>query len=98
MARINNEKTFVEKYFEKYPDEKTRMEQDEEKRKKKRKTINSTKMKFLCQCKSGHIFDYRERIKYPEDDYHYSGQGKCPYCGNPHWYNVYHPIKFNYVG
>lgn len=38
--------------------------------------------KFTCQCKNGHVFDYRDRIKYEINNPHYAlCQGKCPICG-----------------
>lgn len=49
---------------------------------KKKKTMQN-KMSFLCQCKTGHVFDYRERERYSKDNPHYAPcQGKCPYCGD----------------
>ncbi len=59
------------------------------------------KQQYVCQCKRGHVFDYRERAKY--DSEHYAPcQGKCPVCGSPFTFigsgvNVY-PIKFNFTG
>ena len=62
------------------------------------------KMRYMCQCKRGHVFDYRERIKFPINNKHYAPcQGKCPKCGETMFSfigsgtNVY-PIKFNYTG
>lgn len=59
---------------------------------------------FLCQCKNGHTFDYRERIKYPKDNPHYAPcQGRCPICGCGTFTHVgsgvsVYPIKMNFTG
>lgn len=38
--------------------------------------------RFACQCRRGHVFDYRDRVQYPNDDPHFAScQGKCPVCG-----------------
>ena len=63
---------------------------------------NQNKIKFVCQCKSGHIFDYRDRIRYLKDKSHYAPcQGKCPYCESNFTFignrsNIY-PIKWNFT-
>lgn len=67
---------------------------------KKKKPINSKKMCFLCQCKSGHVFDYRNRERYSKDNYA-PCQGRCPYCGDSFTFigsgsNIY-PIKWNFT-
>lgn len=69
--------------------------------KPKKKRISNDKIKFLCQCKSGHIFDYRERIKFPQNDKHYAPcQGRCPNCGitNFSFITGMYPIKMNFLG
>ena len=51
-----------------------------------KKKYSYCSMKFMCQCKKGHMFDYRERELYPEENKHYAiCQGKCPICGTPHF-------------
>lgn len=59
-------------------------------------------LKWLCQCKNGHHFDYRDRIRYPADDKTYAPcQGKCPECGSGEismWSKMLYPIRWNYVG
>lgn len=68
-------------------------------KKSKRKDIET---RWLCQCKHGHMFDYRKRALYPPENKHYSPcQGKCPICGCPHFSFVdekFHPIKWNFLG
>lgn len=68
--------------------------------KPKKKT--SDQMKFLCQCKFGHVFDYRERIRFPIENVHYAPcQGKCPYCGTTIFSFIgtaLYPIKMNFTG
>lgn len=58
------------------------------------------KLKFLCECKNGHHFDYRKRIKYPaEDKTHAPSQGKCPKCGSSFismWSQMLYPTRFNF--
>lgn len=68
-----------------------------------KKFISNKEMSFLCQCKNGHIFDYRKRIKYKKEDVGFAPcQGRCPYCKSRDFtfigngINVY-PIKFNYT-
>ena len=72
--------------------------------KEKKKLIQKSRFKFLCQCKTGHVFDYREREKYPKDNPYFAPcQGKCPICGCNEFSfigsgeNVY-PIKMNFTG
>ena len=59
-------------------------------------------MRFMCQCKKGHIFDYRKRKLYPPDNKHYAScQGKCPVCGCSHFTFIsqtFYPIKWNFLG
>ena len=59
-------------------------------------------LKWLCQCKNGHHFDYRNRTRYPADDKtHAPCQGKCPECGSREismWSQMLYPIRWNYVG
>lgn len=59
-------------------------------------------MKFICQCKFGHVFDYRDRIRFPMDDVHYAPcQGECPICGTIGFYFIgasLYPIKMNFTG
>lgn len=50
-------------------------------------------MKFLCQCKFGHIFDYRVRKIQYGDIYYAPCQGKCPICGITKFYFM----KQNYI-
>lgn len=65
--------------------------------KKKFKSI----YRFACQCKNGHIFDYRKRALF--NSKHFAPcQGKCPECGATFSFigtgnNVY-PIHFNFLG
>ena len=70
--------------------------------KKPKKKIDSDRMRFLCQCKRGHMFDYRERELYPPEDKHHAPcQGKCPKCGCEEFSLVddkRHPIKWNFLG
>ena len=48
-----------------------------------KKKVSDAKMRYMCRCKRGHTFDYRERKKFPPNDKHYAPcQGMCPYCGN----------------
>ena len=71
---------------------------------KNKKKIPNSKLRFMCQCKRGHIFDYRKRIRYPDSDkYHSPCQGMCPYCGESRFSflgNGEHinPVKFNFLG
>lgn len=59
------------------------------------------KLKWLCECKNGHHFDYRDRIRYPADDKtHAPCQGKCPECGSGEismWSKMLYPIRWNYT-
>ena len=59
-------------------------------------------LKWLCQCKNGHHFDYRNRIRYPADDKtHAPCQGKCPECGSREismWSQMLYPIRWNFIG
>ena len=68
----------------------------------RRRDDSSNIMRFMCQCKNGHIFDYRNRELYPPENLHYAPcQGKCPVCGSPHFTFVsqtFYPIKWNFVG
>ena len=62
---------------------------------------SSFDIRFVCQCKHGHIFDYRDRELYkPEDRYHAPCQGKCPVCGCTE-FSFYddrtYPIKWNFT-
>ena len=72
-------------------------------RKEKKTMQKKKKMSLLCQCKAGHVFDYRKRERYLKDNLHYAPcQGKCPYCGNRFTFidnknNIY-PIKWNFIG
>lgn len=70
---------------------------DEEYLNKERK-----KLKYLCECKNGHHFDYRDRIRYPtEDKTHAPCQGKCPECGSSQismWSKMLYPIRWNFIG
>ena len=51
------------------------------------KKIKKSKVKFLCQCRHGHVFDYRERIKFSFDNMYYAQcQGRCPVCGTTEFY------------
>lgn len=55
---------------------------------------------FLCQCDNGHLFDYRDRVKYTDKyaKWYAPCQGKCPRCGSEEFsfigtgINIY-PIK-----
>lgn len=69
----------------------------------KPKKPKSSQMKFLCQCRFGHVFDYRERVKIPMENMYYAPcQGKCPDCGTTSFSaignstNIY-PIKWNFT-
>lgn len=67
-----------------------------------RKKTMYNKMSFLCQCKTGHVFDYRERERSKDNPHYAPCQGKCPYCGDNFTFigsgsNVY-PIKWNFTG
>lgn len=69
--------------------------------KKEQKKKLKNKFQFVCQCKRGHIFDYRNRTLYTSK--HFAPcQGKCPECGSTFSFigsgtNVY-PIHFNFTG
>lgn len=69
---------------------------------KPKKKKNDSTMRFLCQCKSGHVFDYRKRKRYPKDNPHFAPcQGLCPICGDTFSFigngeNIY-PIKWNFL-
>ena len=69
--------------------------------KPKKKRDNSDRMRFLCQCKHGHIFDYRERKLYPPENKHYAPcQGKCRVCECSEFSFVsttFYPIKWNFL-
>lgn len=58
--------------------------------------------RWLCQCKHGHMFDYRKRILYPPENKRYAPcQGKCPICGCSHFTFVdekLYPIQWNFLG
>lgn len=69
------------------------------KSKKKRKS----KIQYVCQCNHGHLFNYIDRIRYPDDDTHYAPcQGKCPICHSTEFSciengtNIY-PVKWNFT-
>lgn len=68
----------------------------------KPKKPKNSQMKFLCQCKFGHVFDYRDRVKFPMDDVHYAPcQGECPICGTTGFSFIgasLYPIKMNFTG
>lgn len=71
--------------------------------KQERSKYLAKKINFICSCKCGHVFDYRERIRFPKDSPHYAPcQGLCPKCGKMNFTfigsgaNVY-PILFNFV-
>ena len=68
----------------------------------KTKKPKNSKMKFLCQCRFGHVFDYRNRIKFPVDDMYYAPcQGKCPVCDITEFSFIgasLYPIKMNFTG
>ena len=68
----------------------------------KRKKNSSDTMRFMCQCKKGHIFDYRNRELYPPENKHYAPcQGKCPVCGCSQFSFVdekTYPIKWKFLG
>ena len=59
-------------------------------------------LKWLCQCKNGHHFDYRDRIRYPIDNKtHAPCQGKCPECGSGEismWSQMLYSIRWSYIG
>lgn len=71
-------------------------------KKPKKKETNSERMRWLCQCKRGHMFDYRERELYPPENKHYAPcQGKCPVCGCSEFSLVddkRYPIKWKFLG
>lgn len=55
----------------------------------KKDRTKSSRMKFSCQCKFGHVFDYRDREKFSMDNIYYAPcQGKCPVCGT---------IRFSFI-
>ncbi len=64
----------------------------------RRKRVNESS--YLCQCYNGHLFDYRDRVKYEGiyKQWYAPCQGKCPVCGTGEFsfigtgINVY-PIK-----
>lgn len=60
------------------------------------------KLQWLCECKNGHHFDYRNRVRYSTSDKkHAPCQGKCPRCGSPQismWSKQLYPIRFNFIG
>lgn len=62
---------------------------------------SSDQIRFICQCKFGHVFDYRERIRFPVNDTHYAPcQGKCPSCGATEFSFIgssLYPIKMNFT-
>lgn len=95
MKIPNEVQSFVDKYYEMYPEQKAKDEKEAKKKKKSR--LSSIYYKFVCQCKGGHLFDYRKRIRY-DDDFHSPCQGKCPICGSSQWSNIYYPIKWNFIG
>lgn len=67
----------------------------------RRRKDSSDIMRFMCQCRKGHIFDYRKRELYPPENLHYAPcQGKCPVCGCSDFTFVsqlFYPIKWNFV-
>lgn len=69
---------------------------------KPKKKDTSDRMRFLCQCKRGHMFDYRKRELYHPENKHYAPcQGKCPVCGCSEFSFVsttFYPIKWNFLG
>lgn len=68
----------------------------------KTKENKNNQMKFLCQCRNGDVFDYRNRIKFNIGNNYYAPcQGKCPYCGTTEFTFIgssLYPIKFNFTG
>lgn len=59
-------------------------------------------LRWLCQCKNGHHFDYRNRVRYPvKDKTHAPCQGMCPECGSGSismWSQKLYPTRFNFIG
>ena len=47
---------------------------------KNKKYMYTTQIAFLCQCKCGHVFDYRKRIKFENSKHYAPCQGRCPKC------------------
>lgn len=70
----------------------------------KPKRLTDKSIRWLCQCKCGNVFDYRERIKFEEGCIGFAPcQGRCPRCGSIGFSfigsgaNVY-PIRWNFTG
>lgn len=85
-----------EEFVKMYPEYSKSKKNDSNKKKS-----NSYRMKYLCQCKRGHMFDFRERTLYPPEDKHHAPcQGKCPTCGCEEFSLVddkRYPIKWNFT-
>ena len=93
MSKVNRQTITFEEFAKKQP---------EFFKKPKENKYDSDRMRFLCQCKNGHMFDYRERELYPPENRHYAPcQGKCPVCGCSEFSAVsttYYPIQWNFLG
>ncbi len=68
---------------------------------KNRKKISKS-MQYMCQCENGHVFDFRERKRLPQDDkYSYAPfRGRCPECHSMRFSfigNKVYPIKWNFI-
>ena len=93
MTNVNNKSNMtVEEFVERYPEYITKP--------KIKDTYEG--LRYVCQCKHGHIFDYRNRELYPSENKHYAPcQGKCPVCGCGQFSLInqsMYPIKWNFVG
>ena len=92
-----DKEALIREFINEHPESCNDLKQIDKKEKKKQKRI---KYRFLCQCKRGHVFDYRQRIRFEIDNEHFAPcQGKCPECGDTDWSFVmgYYPIKFNFI-
>ena len=93
MISTNNElKTALPQFVKRYP----------EYIKKYKAKATYEEQRYVCQCKHGHTFDYRNRELHSPENKHYAPcQGKCPICGCEQFSFVnqsMYPIKWNFIG
>ena len=93
MSEVKQQTMTIQEFTKKHP---------EYIKKPKKKETNFERMRWLCQCKRGHMFDYRKRELYPPENKHYSPcQGKCPICGYSEFSfvnDIIYPIKWKFLG
>lgn len=98
MAKKSRKSQYLSwaKIIKKYPDMKIEIAP--------KKEIPHSVIINACQCKNGHVFDYRKRIRYPTDDEYLAPcQGRCPVCRTTEFTfmgtgkDIY-PVRWNFLG